>query len=134
MFWIFLVAIALHQLGMTSYYSFFTLYLKDELGMQQAAWVWSIGAVAEIPMVLFAGRIIRRFGLAILLMVSMAAVSLRVGLLSLVPPLGVICLTQLLHAMTFGLLHVAAIEDRWLLSRLATSTSTRWWVECTRRS
>lgn len=109
-FWLFVVAAALHQVGMTAHYSFFTIYLQDVLGMESAAWVWSIGAVAEIPMLFYAGRFIGRFGLLAMMGASMAAVSLRLGVYAFVPALWVILPIQLLHAMTFGLFHAASIE------------------------
>lgn len=110
LFWLFIAAAAMHQLGMSAYYSFFTLFLKEELGMTQAAWVWAIGAVAEIPLLFHAGRIVRRFGLPAMLVASMAAVSVRLGVFAMVPSLAVILPVQLLHAMCFGLFHAASIE------------------------
>lgn len=105
-----LAAMAMHQLGMAAYYSFFTIYLHDVVKMQNAAWVWAIGTAAETPMLFYAGRVIRRFGLQAMLIASMAAVSFRLGIYALVPVLWVILLSQLLHAMTFGLFHAASIE------------------------
>jgi len=110
LFWLFLLAGFLHQLGMSSYYSFFTRYLKAELGMEQAAWVWAIGPAAEAVVLLYGGRIIRRFGLRAMLLVSMASVTVRLVVYSLVPPLAVILPVQLLHAASFGLFHAASIE------------------------
>jgi len=109
-FWIFLVAAGLHQLGMAAYYSFFTLYLQDVLRMENAAWVWALGTMAEIPMLFYAGRIIRRFGLVAMLMASMAAVSARFLVFALSPMLVAVLPSQALHAMTFGLFHAASIE------------------------
>ncbi len=109
-FWLFIVAAGLHQLGMSAYYSFFTLYLKDVLRMENAAWVWALGTAAEVPMLFFAGRIIRRYGLGAMLLASMAAVSGRFVVLALVPVLGVVLASQVLHAMTFGLFHAPCIE------------------------
>jgi MFS transporter, PPP family, 3-phenylpropionic acid transporter len=109
-FWLFLMAAGLHQFGMSAYYSFFTLYLREEVGMQSGAWVWGIGAAAEIPVLFFGGRIIRRTGLAAMLMASAAAVSVRLGLYAVSASLWVILPSQLLHAMAFGLFHAACIE------------------------
>ncbi|HUT01997.1 MAG TPA: MFS transporter [Phycisphaerae bacterium] len=109
-FWLFLLAAGLHQFGMSAYYSFFTLFLKEELKMEQAAWVWAVGSAAEIPLLFYAGRVIRRFGLSAMLIASMAAVSVRLGILALVPPLGAILPLQILHALCFGLFHGASIE------------------------
>jgi MFS transporter, PPP family, 3-phenylpropionic acid transporter len=109
-FWVFLVAAAMHQFAMFGYYSFFTLYLKDVLGRNDAGWIWAIGSAAEIPMLFFAGSIILRFGLASMLMVSMFAVSVRLAIYATTPSLALVIPTQLLHALTFGLYHAASIE------------------------
>lgn len=109
-FWLFLAAAALHQLGMSVYYSFFTLYLHDRFAMEQAAWVWAIGAAAETPLLFVSGWIIRRTGLAAMLVVSMASVSVRMVVYALAPDLWLVLPTQLLHAAAFGLFHAASIE------------------------
>jgi PPP family 3-phenylpropionic acid transporter len=78
--------------------------------MRQAAWVWAIGSAAEIPMVFFAGRIIRRLGLVSMLIVSMLAVSARLAVYALFPTLWAALPVQILHALAFGLFHPACIE------------------------
>jgi PPP family 3-phenylpropionic acid transporter len=123
LFCLFLAAGATHQFGMSAYYSFFSLYLKEQLRMDQTAWVWAIGSAAEIPLLFYAGRLVRRFGLRAMLMAATAAVSLRLAIFSqvppgglalgglgLVPPLAIILPTQLLHALCFGLFHAASVE------------------------
>lgn len=109
-FWAFMIAAALQQLGMSSYYSFFTLYVKEVLHMPQGAWIWAIGPVAEMPFLFFAGRITRRFRLSTLLMVSAVGVSVRLGVYALVPVLGAVLAAQFLHSLTFGLFHATCIE------------------------
>jgi PPP family 3-phenylpropionic acid transporter len=109
-FWLFVLATGLHQWGMSAYYSFFTMYLHDRLGMANGAWVWAIGSAAEVPLLFFGGRIIRRFGLSAMLRASMAAVALRLGIIGLAPTLWVVLPSQVLHAMTFGVFHAASIE------------------------
>jgi PPP family 3-phenylpropionic acid transporter len=55
------------------------------------------------------GRLIARWGLRLVLLVSLAAISLRLSLFVLAPALGLIALAQLLHAFTFGTFHPAAV-------------------------
>ncbi len=105
-----MIAAALQQLGMSSYYSFFTLYVQDVLHMPQGAWVWAIGPVAEMPFLFFAGRITRRFRLSTLLIVSAVGVSVRLGIYALVPVLAAVLAAQFLHSLTFGLFHATCIE------------------------
>ena len=109
-FWLFLLAGGMHALGMSSCYFFFTNYLRDVLKMNQSAWGWAIGPAAEIPMLFCGGWFIRRWGIRRMLIVSMAAVSVRVCIYGLVPHLGAILPAQLLHALTFGMFHAASIE------------------------
>lgn len=109
-FWLFLLAAGMHALGMSSCYYFFTNYLHDVLKMEEAAWVWAIGPMAEIPMLFCGGWFLRRWGIRRMLIAAMAAVSVRVCIYGLVPHLGAILPAQLLHALTFGLFHAASIE------------------------
>lgn len=109
-FWLFVLATGLHQFGMSAYYSFFTMYLDDRLGMQNGAWVWALGSAAEVPLLFFGGRIIRRFGLSAMLKASMTAVVARLGIIGLLPALWAVLPSQVLHAMTFGVFHAASIE------------------------
>lgn len=110
LFWLFILVVALHRLGMSSYYFFFTNYLRDVLKLQQAAWVWAVGAAAEVPLLFCAGRIIRWMGIRWMLIVSMASITVRLAVYALVPSLAVILPVQLLHALTFGFCHAASIE------------------------
>lgn len=109
-FGVFLLVAAANQFGMSAHYNFFAIYLHDVLKMDQAAWVFAVGSACEIPMIFFAGRIIRRVGIAGMLAASLAAVSLRLGLYALVPNLAVVLAAQILHAAAFGMFHPASIE------------------------
>ena len=109
-FWLFLLGAALHQLGITAHYSFFSLYLHDVVGMKQAGWVWALGSIFELPVIVFGGRVLRRLGLAGAMVAAMAAVSLRLAIYALAPVLAAALAAQALHAMTFGLYHIASIE------------------------
>jgi PPP family 3-phenylpropionic acid transporter len=59
--------------------------------------------------VLFSGRILARFGTRAALTVAVAAISVRLALYGLFPVLGVVLPAQLLHALTFGMLHTASV-------------------------
>ncbi len=109
-FWLGIGVIALGRFGMAAHYSFFSLYLKDELLLTSLQPVWAIGAIAEMPLLFFAGRIIRRFGLTAMLGASLLGVSARLSIYALAPVLPAVMAAQLLHALTFGVFHSAAIE------------------------
>lgn len=109
-FWIWMIAAAASAMAMASQYTFFPLYLKDVLHMQQGAWVWALGAVAELPILIFGGPIIRRAGLVPMLLVGLLAVTVRLGSYAVMPYFGVVIAAQALHALTFGVFHVATVE------------------------
>jgi PPP family 3-phenylpropionic acid transporter len=109
-FWAFIIAAALQQLGMSAHYAFFTLYVQQTFHMSKAAWVWSIGPLAEMPFLFFAGPITRRFRLSTLLIVSAVGVTVRLGIYALVPVLAAVLAAQLLHSLAFGLFHATCIE------------------------
>ena len=109
-FWLFVLAAAMQRLGMSAYYSFFSMYLQDALAMDHAAWVWALGPAAEIALLFYSGPVIRRFGLVAVMSASMAAVTVRLGLLAMFPELWVVLPSQLLHGLTFGLFHAGSIE------------------------
>ncbi len=109
-FWVFLGAAGLQQLGMSSYYGFFTIYLQDVLGMEQAAWVWALGSMAEIPVLFYAGRLTRRFPLPGLMTAAMVGVTVRLAVYAFFPTAWLVLPAQLLHALAFGAFHATCIE------------------------
>jgi PPP family 3-phenylpropionic acid transporter len=109
-FWLFVAATAVHRLGITGYYSFFTQYLHDHVGMERGAWVWMIGPIAEMPILFCGGMLIARLGIRRLLIMSMVAVSLRMLIYATAPALPAILPAQCLHALTFAAFHIACIE------------------------
>ena len=116
-FWIVIGAIFLGRFGMGAYYSFFSLYLRDTFagspaagGFSAVSMMWAIGALAEIAPIWFSGRLIGRWGLRAVFIVSLAAITVRMGLFVLAPSLIVISFAQLLHAFTFGSFHTAAVS------------------------
>ena len=108
-FWTVIAVIFLGRFGIGAYYSFFSLYLHDTFGLTGVSLLWAIGAVAEMPWIFFSGRLITRFGIRALLIVSLAAVSARLSLFIVAPSLLVVGLAQLLHAFTFGTFHTASV-------------------------
>jgi len=109
-FWLFLTIVFLGQLGMSAFYSFFSLYLRNELQLASPGRIWTIGATAEIPFIFFAGYIIRRYGVVRMMAVSLSAMAVRLALYGTFPSLGAIIAITMLHGFTFGLTHTATIE------------------------
>ncbi|MEM7192866.1 MAG: MFS transporter [Pseudomonadota bacterium] len=72
--------------------------------------MWSIGVVAEVGLFAVSGRIIARIGAARLLVVAGFATALRWSFMAFDPVLWATVLLQVLHAMSFGAAHLAAIH------------------------
>jgi PPP family 3-phenylpropionic acid transporter len=108
-FWAIMTVIFLGRFGIGAYYSFFSLYLQHTFPRSGVSIFWAIGSAAEIATMWFSGALIRRWGLRVLLAVSLAAISTRLGLFVIAPSLLVVCLAQILHAFTFGTFHTSAV-------------------------
>lgn len=108
-FWTVIGVIFLGRFGLGAYYSFFSLFVRDTFGLSSVSILWAIGSMAEIPVVVFSGALIGRFGIRALLIASLAAVSLRLALFIVAPSVLVVAAAQLLHAFTFGTFHTASV-------------------------
>ena len=108
----FYACVALMQLSHGPYYTFLTLHL-ERLGYSRGiiGMLWAVGVIAEVLMFLAMSRILQRFSVRHVLIVSFALASLRWLLLGhFADHLGVLIVAQLLHAATFGSFHAAAIH------------------------
>ena len=105
------VAAALGQAAHGPYYDFFTLQM-DARGV--APWtigsLWTLGVAAEIALMAAGHRVLSRLGLAAALRWSLALGAARWALFALAPPLPLVVAGQLLHAASFGLLHLATVS------------------------
>ena len=98
-------------------YIFYSIFLSDHVYSKSlVGGLWSLGVVAEIAVFFFMPRVMRRFSLRAILLASFAAAVLRFLMIGWgVEFLVVLVLAQLLHGLTFGSFHVAAITavNRW---------------------
>jgi MFS transporter, PPP family, 3-phenylpropionic acid transporter len=108
-FWVVMGVIFLGRFGIGAYYSFFSLYLKQAFPAANVSLLWAIGPLAEAFTLWFSGSLIRRWGIRTLLMLSLAAMSVRLGLFITAPTILVVAAAQLLHAFTFGTFHTSAM-------------------------
>ncbi|MFP4182257.1 MAG: MFS transporter [Thiohalospira sp.] len=107
----FLAACLLMQASHGPYYTFFSLYMRD---IGYSGWstglLWGLGVAAEVGMFLVMHRLMGRFALAPLLVVSFALTALRWLVLALFPgSVPLVIGAQILHAASFGLYHAVAI-------------------------
>ena len=108
----FYLCVALMQLSHGPYNTFLTLHL-ERLGYSRGliGLLWALGVVAEVLMFLAMSRILARFSVRRVLLVSVLLAALRWLLLGQFAEfLSVLLLAQVLHAATFGSFHAAAIH------------------------
>ena len=96
---------------------FYTIFLADH-GYSKATVgsLFSLGVVAEIAVFFLMSQAMRRYSLRTILIVSFGASVLRFATIGWgVDFLGVLVLTQVMHGLTFGAFHAAAISaiNRW---------------------
>ncbi len=99
------------QLSHGAYYSFYSLYLKEY--SYTSFWIgvlWSVGVVAEIILFMFFPRMLKRQGEYFLMVCSIALTVVRWVLIAAFPSnVLVVLFSQLLHAFSFGCLHVVSM-------------------------
>ncbi|MEL7543071.1 MAG: MFS transporter [Pseudomonadota bacterium] len=105
------LASGLGQASHAVYYAFATIYWQS-IGIAPLAigMLWAVGVAAEIGVFVISKRLIARFGAPLLLVVGIAAGVLRWPLTALEPPLVLLFVVQLLHGLTFGAVHLAAVH------------------------
>lgn len=89
--------------------SFLPLYLKNILESPNISFIYVIATASEIPIIFFAGKILHRRPLGILLVSSLLAASIRLGIYAAVPHFPSILLIQVFHSIAYGLYHISAI-------------------------
>ncbi|AUL99473.1 MAG TPA: MFS transporter [Pseudothauera hydrothermalis] len=103
-------------------YVFYSIHLVDNgYGKALVGWMWTLGVVAEIVVFLFMPRLMKRYTLRAMLLVSFTAAVLRFLLIGWgVGSLALLVLAQLLHGATFGAYHAAAIAaiNQWFPGKL----------------
>jgi PPP family 3-phenylpropionic acid transporter len=106
-----LVATFLGQCGHVAYDMGFSIYLFD-LGVPRG-WVgvaWALGTGSEVLLMAWSAPVFRRFADPSLLAFGLAAGAARWVLLTVVRSPGLILLLQPLHALSFGLVWLAAVS------------------------
>jgi PPP family 3-phenylpropionic acid transporter len=107
----FAVAASIGQASHAVYYVYGTLgWVAQGIGPEVIGFLWAIGVVAEIGLMLGPGRgLVERIGPARAVALAGLAGVLRWGLMSLEPELVLLWPVQCLHALTFGLAHLGAM-------------------------
>ena len=93
------------------YYTFYTIHLVDHGYTKSAAgWLWALGVICEIGIVIWMSRLYRAFTLRSILIASTLLAALRFVVIGWSADSIVLLLAaQTLHAASFGSFHAAAI-------------------------
>ncbi|MDZ7663276.1 MFS transporter [Thiohalophilus sp.] len=107
-----LIACFLMQASHGPYYTFYSIYMEEAgYSLDKIGLLWALGVLAEVAVFLVMHRLVPRFGLRGLLMLSLLLATLRWVLIGLFPHWVLIMVfAQLLHAASFGIYHAAAIQ------------------------
>ena len=108
---LFLAAATAIQASHSIYYAFGTLHWRS-LGYSDAAigTLWAEAVLAEIALFAWGGRLVARLGPGRLLVLAGVAGVVRWTLTSALTALPLLLVLQLLHALTFGAAHLAAMR------------------------
>lgn len=102
-------------------YIFYSIHLAENgYGKTLIGSLWSLGVLAEIVVFMVMSRLMARFSLRAILLASFVAAVVRFLIIGWgVESLALIVFAQLLHGLTFGAYHAAAIAavNRWFPGR-----------------
>ena len=93
-------------------YNFYSIYLKEH-GYSSATigWLWAVGVICEIFIFMLMPKILRRYSLKTILLLSLFLGVIRFILIGSSPNhFYLLLIAQMFHAATFGSFHAASIE------------------------
>jgi MFS transporter, PPP family, 3-phenylpropionic acid transporter len=93
-------------------YNFYSIYLANHgYSKGMIGLLWSLGVICEIIIFVLMPKIMGRFTLKMILLISLGLAVLRFGMIGMVPDnLALLLIAQSLHAFTFGSFHAASVE------------------------
>lgn len=100
------------QLSHGPYYTFYSIYLSDmAYSKLLIGLLWGGAVLAEMLMFLTMGKLLRRFSVRAIFMMSLLSCSLRWLIIGLFPnSLTLLIAAQIMHAFTFASFHAVAVE------------------------
>jgi len=93
-------------------YNFYSIYLKDHgYSSGTIGWLWAVGVICEILIFMAMPKILQRYSLKAILLMSLFLGVIRFILIGVSPDhLYLLFIAQMFHAATFGSFHAASIE------------------------
>ena len=107
-----LLACFLMQVSHGPYYTFYTIHMEEQgYSRSLIGQLWALGVIAEVLVFLFMHRLVPKFGLRNLLLVSLLLAGVRWLVLAYyIESIEMMVFAQLLHAASFGVYHASAIQ------------------------
>lgn len=93
-------------------YNFYSIYLEQHgYSKTMIGWLWAVGVVCEILVFMWMPKLMARFTLKTIMLVSLSLAVIRFSMIGLVPDsVWLLLIAQCLHAFTFGSFHAASVE------------------------
>ena len=121
-FLIFLAAAGLTSASHAVFYTFGTLQWRSVgLSTGWSGTLWAISIVAEIALFAYSAAVVARIGPVALIALGASAAIVRWLAMGFDPPLALLVVLQLLHALTFGATHIGAVH---FISRAVPETQS----------
>ena len=110
--WAFFLVYLLLQIAHGPYYAFYSVYLHQHgYSSGLTGFFWALGVIAEIILFLFASRLLGRFNLRNLLLISLILSVIRWLMIAyLLDFIACLLIAQVLHAASFAMAHIVAIQ------------------------
>ncbi len=107
-----LIVCFLMQMGHGPYYTFYSIYMQDYgYSLSFIGFLWALGVFAEVLIFMRMHKLVPKFGLKRLLVVSLLIASCRWLIIAFFPvTMPLMVMAQILHAASFGLYHAVAIQ------------------------
>ena len=100
------------QMGHGPYYTFYSIYMQDHgYSLSFIGFLWALGVIAEVLVFMRMHKLVPKFGLKNLLIVSLLLAAIRWVIIALFPMnTSLMISAQILHAASFGVYHAVAIQ------------------------
>ena len=102
----------LMQMAHGPYYTFYSIYMQEHgYSLSAIGYLWALSVLAEVLIFMRMHKLVPRFGLKRLLIISLILSACRWIIIALFPmSFPLIIFAQVLHAATFGIYHAVAIQ------------------------
>jgi PPP family 3-phenylpropionic acid transporter len=104
-----IVIIFLNRLAFSPLQTYLSLYSVEYLQWDAVGLLAAIAAFSETPFIFLSAKLIKRYRALNLLVITTAVVAVRLTLVAFFPYKGILMAAQVLHALTFGVFHPAAV-------------------------